>query len=114
MVGRINGKFADGIWSPILYIYKSLSQEKLVSYYKLSEICLVTPLKDGMNLIAKEYVASRSEMDSALILSRFAGVADEFKDYAIMVNPYDIEGVADSIKIALEMDHEQKFQDLKI
>lgn len=116
MVGRINGKFADGIWSPILYIYKSLSQEKLVSYYKLSEICLVTPLKDGMNLIAKEYVASRSEMDSALILSRFAGVADEFKDYAIMVNPYDIEGVADSIKIALEMDHEQKisrFENLK-
>ncbi|MCL4384758.1 MAG: trehalose-6-phosphate synthase [Cyanobacteria bacterium] len=116
MVGRINGKFADGIWSPINYIYKSLSQEKLVSYYKLSDICLVTPLKDGMNLIAKEYIASRSEVDSVLVLSRFAGVADEFKDYAIMVNPYDIEDVADSIKIALEMELEQKtsrFNNLK-
>ncbi len=108
MVGRINGKFAEGIWSPISYIYKSLSQEKLVSYYKLSDICLVTPLKDGMNLIAKEYIASRSEGDSVLILSRFAGVADEFKNYAIMVNPYDIEGVADSIKSSLEMNIEQK------
>ena len=108
MVGRINGKFADGIWSPIIYIYKSLSQEKLVSYYKLSDICLVTPLKDGMNLIAKEYIASRSEVNSVLILSRFAGVADEFKDYALMVNPYDIEDVADRIKYALEIDLEQK------
>ncbi len=108
MVGRINGKFSDGIWSPISYIYKSFSQEKLVSYYKLSDICLVTPLKDGMNLIAKEYIASRSEVDSVLVLSKFAGVANEFKQYAILVNPYDIEGVADSIKAALEMDLEQK------
>ena len=107
-VWMINGKFADGIWSPIIYIYKSLSQEKLVSYYKLSDICLVTPLKDCMNLIAKEYIASRSEVNSVLILSRFAGVADEFKDYALMVNPYDIEDVADSIKYALEIDLEQK------
>jgi len=108
MVGRINGKFADGIWSPISYIYKSLSQEKLVSYYKLSDICMVTPLKDGMNLIAKEYVASRSEADSVLILSKFAGVADEFKNHVVLINPYDIEGVADSIKDALEMELEQK------
>jgi trehalose 6-phosphate synthase/phosphatase len=108
MVGRINGKFTDGIWSPISYIYRSLSQEKLVSYYKLSDICLVTPLKDGMNLIAKEYVASRSEIDSVVVLSRFAGVADEFKEFAIMVNPYDVEEVADSIKTALEMGIEEK------
>lgn len=108
MVGRINGKFADGLWAPINYIYKSFSQEKLVSYYKLSDICLVTPLKDGMNLIAKEYVASRSETDSVLILSKFAGVAQELKEYAIMVNPYDVEGVADSIKNALEMDADEK------
>ncbi|MHB1346362.1 MAG: alpha,alpha-trehalose-phosphate synthase (UDP-forming) [Candidatus Humimicrobiaceae bacterium] len=116
MIGRINGKFADGIWSPISYIYKSLSQEKLVSYYKLSDICLITPLKDGMNLIAKEYIASRSEVDSVLVLSRFAGVADEFRNNVIIVNPYDIEGVADSIKSALEMELEQKtsrFNNLK-
>ncbi|HAX18442.1 MAG TPA: trehalose-6-phosphate synthase [Actinobacteria bacterium] len=108
MVGRINGKFAEGLWAPINYIYKSLSQEKLVSYYKLSDICLVTPLKDGMNLIAKEYIASRSETDSVLVLSKFAGVAQELKDYAIMVNPYDIEEVADSIKQALEADISEK------
>ncbi len=108
MVGRINGKFAEGLWAPINYIYKSFSQEKLVSYYKLSDICLVTPLKDGMNLIAKEYIAVRSETDSVLILSKFAGVAQELKEYAIMVNPYDIEGVADSIKDALEMDIREK------
>ncbi|MDD3519669.1 MAG: trehalose-6-phosphate synthase [Actinomycetota bacterium] len=108
MVGRINGKFADGLWAPINYIYKSLSQEKLVTYYKLSDICLVTPLKDGMNLIAKEYIASRFNPDSVLVLSKFAGVAQELKEYAIMVNPYDVEGVADSIKDALEMDINEK------
>ncbi len=103
LVGRINGRFSDELWSPIHYIYKAIPQQKLITLYKAADICLVTPLRDGMNLIAKEYVSCKIEGNGALILSKFAGAADEMGKYAILVNPYDIEEVADSINIALNL-----------
>lgn len=103
LIGRINGRFADEFWTPIHYLYKAIPQPKLAALYKAADICLVTPLRDGMNLIAKEYVSCKIEGSGALILSEFAGAADEMRQYALMVNPYDIEAVADSINTALNL-----------
>jgi alpha,alpha-trehalose-phosphate synthase [UDP-forming] len=103
LVGRINGRFSDEMWSPIHYIYKAIPQTKLIELYKAADICLVTPLRDGMNLVSKEYVSCKTEGNGVLILSRFAGAADEMGRHAIMVNPYDIEEVADSINTALNL-----------
>ncbi|MDZ7839022.1 MAG: trehalose-6-phosphate synthase [Actinomycetota bacterium] len=112
LVGNINGEFADELWTPINYIYKTIPQEVLVSYYRASDVCLVTPLRDGMNLIAKEYVSCKPDGNGALVLSEFAGSAEEMHQHSIMVNPYDFEEVADGIKDALEMDSAKKRQDI--
>jgi alpha,alpha-trehalose-phosphate synthase [UDP-forming] len=101
-IGRINGRFTGEGWAPIQYIYRSLSREELVAYYRLADIALITPGRDGMNLIAKEYVASRADKRGLLILSEFAGAADELTD-AILVNPYDIEAVSDALYEAIKM-----------
>jgi trehalose 6-phosphate synthase/phosphatase len=103
LVGRINGRFSDEKWSPIHYIYKGIPQTKLIKLYKASDICLVTPLRDGMNLVSKEYVSCKTEGNGVLILSRFAGAADEMGRHAILVNPYDIEEISDSINTALNL-----------
>jgi len=103
LVGKINGRFGDELWSPVNYLYKALPQAKLAALYKISDVCLVTPLRDGMNLIAKEYVSCKAEETGVLILSEFAGAFEEMKKYSIPVNPYDIEEVADSINEALNM-----------
>jgi len=103
-IGKINGAFTDVGWVPIHYIYRSLDREELIAYYRASEIALITPLKDGMNLVAKEYCASQTEEKGVLILSEFAGTASQFHEYALLVNPYDIEGVADAIHEACFMD----------
>ena len=108
LVGRINGKLADELWSPVLYIYKALSQDKLASYYQAADVCLVTPLRDGMNLIAKEYAACRNDGQGCLVLSEFAGSADELREHSIMVNPYDIEETAEKINEALKMEPGEK------
>jgi trehalose 6-phosphate synthase/phosphatase len=104
LVGNINGRFADELWSPVHYLYKALPQEKLAALYRISDVCMVTPLRDGMNLIGKEYASCKADGDGVLILSELAGSADELSDYSIMVNPYDIEEVADSLHRALCMD----------
>lgn len=104
MVGRINGEFArPGGWVPVWYVYGSLSRIELLAYYRAADIALVTPLKDGMNLVAKEYCACSIEEDCVLILSEFAGAAAQLGRGALLVNPYDIEGVADAILHAYEM-----------
>jgi len=108
LVGRINGRFAEEMWSPINYIYQVVPQPKLIAFYKASDICMVTPLRDGMNLIAKEYVSSKPNGNGILILSNFTGSADEMKQHSLVVNPYDIEEVADSIDKALSMPLEEK------
>jgi trehalose 6-phosphate synthase len=105
MVGRINGEFVrPGDWVPVWYVYSSLGRAELLAYYRAADIALITPLKDGMNLVAKEYCASSIEADCVLILSEFAGAAVQLHRGALLVNPYDIEAVADEIKRACEMD----------
>jgi trehalose 6-phosphate synthase len=104
LVGRINGAFArPGGWVPVWYEYRNLSRLELLAYYRAADIALITPLKDGMNLVAKEYCACSIEEDCVLILSEFAGAAEQLAPGALLVNPYDIEGVAEAIRGAHAM-----------
>jgi trehalose 6-phosphate synthase len=107
-VGRINGTYTRRSWVPIHYIYRSLSRPELVAHYRTSEIALVTPLKDGMNLIAKEYCASCVETDGVLILSEFAGAAQQLGRNSLLVNPFNVEQVADKIREAYYMPKEER------
>jgi trehalose 6-phosphate synthase/phosphatase len=102
MVGRINGRFASPGHDPIHYITQNLDSDRLAAFYRAASIALVTPLRDGMNLVAKEFVASRADGDGVLILSEFAGAAAELTD-AMLVNPYDQDAVATAIHDALHM-----------
>lgn len=108
-VGRVNGRFSDGLWTPIHYLYRSFTAVELVAYYRAAEIALITPLRDGLNLIAKEYVAARIHGDGALVLSEFAGVADQLPQ-AILTNPYSSEDVAFALQQALTMRPEEQQQ----
>lgn len=108
LVGEINGKFTEVGWTPVHYIYRSIPRKELVAYYRTCEIALVTPLKDGMNLVAKEYCASSIEDDGILILSEFAGAAAQLYPNALIVNPYDLERVADAIYDAFTMPRETR------
>ncbi len=102
-VGEINGRFTRQGWVPIHYVYRSLSRMRLLAHYRTAEIALVTPLKDGMNLVAKEFCAASTEEQSVLILSEFAGAAAQLHRGALLVNPYDVEGVAEAIHQAVIM-----------
>ena len=109
LVGEINGTFMrPGGWVPVWYLYSSLSRNELLAYYRAAHIALVTPLKDGMNLVAKEYCACSIEEDCVLILSEFAGAAAQLQRGALLVNPYDIEGVADAIYRAYTMADDER------
>jgi trehalose 6-phosphate synthase len=102
-VGRINGTYGEASWTPVRYINKAHSRTALAGLYRAARVGLVTPLRDGMNLVAKEYVAAQSADDpGVLVLSRFAGSASECPG-ALLVNPYDPEGVAAAINRALAM-----------
>jgi trehalose 6-phosphate synthase len=101
--GRINGRFATVDWAPIRYLYRSCGRDHIAGLYRAARVGLVTPLRDGMNLVAKEYVAAQDPADpGVLILSRFAGAAAQMKE-ALIVNPYSREDVADAIHLALVM-----------
>lgn len=104
LAGRINARFGRPEWSPIHYIYRSLDRTQLLARYRTSEIALITPLRDGMNLVAKEYCASSVENNGVLILSEFAGAADQLGRGALLVNPYDIDSTADAIYQAFTME----------
>lgn len=104
LVTQINGEFGVPGWIPINYIHRSIPREELIAVYRAADLALITPLKDGMNLVAKEYCASRLEADGVLILSEFAGAASELRSGALLVNPYDERGVSLAIKTALDMD----------
>ncbi|MDP1708157.1 MAG: trehalose-6-phosphate synthase [Gammaproteobacteria bacterium] len=109
LIGEINGQFTQpGSWVPIHYIFRSLTRTELLAYYRAAQMALVTPLKDGMNLVAKEYCACSNDEDSVLILSEFAGAAAQMQKGALLVNPYDIEGVADAIHQAFIMDLDER------
>ena len=106
--GRINGKYGEVAWTPIRYLNRAYSRSSLAGLYRSARVGLVTPLRDGMNLVAKEYVAAQDADDpGVLILSRFAGAAVEC-DHALLVNPYDPESVASAIARALEMPLEER------
>ncbi len=107
LVGRVNGRFATSTWSPIRYLYRSVGQERLAGLYRDADVALITPLRDGMNLVAKEFVASQVDRPGVLVLSRLAGAAETMHE-AIQVNPYDLDGMAASLHRALTMDEDER------
>ncbi|MFP3939135.1 MAG: trehalose-6-phosphate synthase [Thermoanaerobaculia bacterium] len=107
-VGEINGRFATVGWVPVHYYYRSVPQRTLVALYRLADVAFVTPLKDGMNLVAKEFCASQEGDPGVLVLSEFAGAAAQLESGAVLVNPYDVEGVADALEGALSMRHGER------
>jgi len=102
-VDRINWRFKTKEWQPIVFLKKHHSHEAIRPFYETADLCLVTSLHDGMNLVAKEYVGARDDESGVLILSQFTGASRELRD-ALIVNPYDIEEMAEAIHVALEMD----------
>ncbi len=114
IVGEINGRFTQSGWVPIHYLYRSLDRTQLLAYYRLAEIALITPLKDGMNLVCKEYCACNLEGKGVLILSEFAGAAAQLHKGALMVNPYDVEGVSEMIFTAFSMTSQERVRRMKI
>ena len=103
LVGRINGKFGEADWVPVRYLYRSYDHRVLSQLYRLADVALVTPLRDGLNLVAKEFVIAQDTTDpGVLVLSRFAGAAVELRD-AVLTNPYHPDGVAGDIDLALRM-----------
>lgn len=109
-IGRVNGRFGSVNWMPIVYMYKRLGESSLLSFYRHANIGLVTPLFDGLNLVSKEYVACST--DGILILSRFAGAAQDL-DGAVLVNPNSIDEMASAIKMALKMGSQERAERLK-
>ena len=106
--GRINGAYGEADWTPIRYVNRAYSRTALSGLYRASKVGLVTPLRDGMNLVAKEYVAAQDPLDpGVLILSRFAGAADELTE-AIIVNPFDADEIAQAMHVGLSMSLEER------
>jgi trehalose 6-phosphate synthase len=107
LVEKVNWKHADSDWKPIIYLKRHFSPEEIAPYFNIADICIVSSLHDGMNLVAKEYIASKTDLSGSLILSQFTGASRELTD-AILVNPYSTEEFADSIKLAIEMPAPEK------
>jgi trehalose 6-phosphate synthase len=110
IAGQVNGRFSQLDWTPIRYIHRPVDRDKIAVLYRMAQACLVTSLADGMNLVAKEFVAAQDPEDpGVLILSRFAGAAEDM-DHAVLINPYDIEEIAEAIHTALTMPLEERKQ----
>jgi trehalose 6-phosphate synthase len=108
LIGKINGRFGDAAWTPIRYVNKSYSRTALAGIYRAADVAMVTPLRDGMNLVAKEYLAAQDADDpGVLVLSEFAGTAKQLTN-AIQINPHEVDGVAAALKLALEMPIEER------
>ena len=108
LVGRINGRFGEADWVPVRYLYRSYTHEVLAELYRAADVAVVTPLRDGMNLVAKEFIAAQDPArPGVLVLSRFAGAADEL-DAAVLTNPYHRDGLADDLDRALAMPAEER------
>lgn len=107
-VSEINGHFGSPTWMPIHYIHRAVARNELLACYRAADVALVTPLKDGMNLVAKEYCASRVDEDGVLVLSEFAGAADQLRRGALVVNPHDENGVTGALLRALTMRREER------
>lgn len=108
--GALNGEYSELDWTPVRYMYRAVARKRLPALYRASCVALVTPLRDGMNLVAKEYVAAQDPDDpGVLVLSRFAGAAEQMTQ-AILVNPYDTQAVAEAIQSALNMPIEERLE----
>jgi trehalose 6-phosphate synthase/phosphatase len=107
LIGNIQGTFGIPDWSPVRYLHRSLSRREVVALYRAADVLLVTPVRDGMNLVAKEFVASRNDEDGVLLLSEFAGASAELPD-AVPVNPYDVAGSAQAILEALNLSRDER------
>jgi trehalose 6-phosphate synthase/phosphatase len=115
LVGRINGEFSTVSWTPIWYFYRALPFENLIDLYTSCDVALITPVRDGMNLVAKEYIATRTRKDGVLVLSEMTGASKELNE-ALLINPFNYEEIADNIKQALEMpkpEQKQRMQALQ-
>ena len=108
LVSQINGQFGDPGWVPVHYIHRALERPELLALYSAADIALITPLKDGMNLVSKEFCAAQVGEPGVLILSEFAGSADQLENGAILVNPYDIESVAEAVHSAYRMPRDER------
>ncbi|MGD2071775.1 MAG: trehalose-6-phosphate synthase, partial [Gemmatimonadota bacterium] len=108
LVGRINGEFTTGGWAPILYQFGTWEQTELLSFYRAADVALVTSIRDGMNLVSKEFCAASVDGRGVLVLSAFAGSADELAEHALTVNPNDVEAVADAIYEACMMEEAEQ------
>jgi trehalose-6-phosphate synthase len=111
-VDTINSRFQTKEWKPIVFLKAHHSHSDILPFYKTADVCLVTSLHDGMNLVSKEFIASRSDESGVLILSQFTGASRELRD-AVIVNPYDTEAMADSLRLALKMPDDQKRERMK-
>jgi trehalose 6-phosphate synthase/phosphatase len=107
LVGRVNGRFASATWSPIRYLHRSFDHDRLAAIYRDADVALVTPLRDGMNLVAKEYVACQVGEPGVLVLSTLAGAAETMRE-ALLVNPLDIDGTAQQLHRALTMEEAER------
>jgi trehalose 6-phosphate synthase/phosphatase len=108
LISEINGRFSRSGWTPVHYMFRSLERTELLAYYRAADIALITSLKDGMNLVAKEYCAANVDKSGVLILSEFAGAAIQLRGDSLLINPYDIEGVADAIYQAYGMNIDER------
>jgi alpha,alpha-trehalose-phosphate synthase [UDP-forming] len=108
LVSQINGEFTQPGWVPIHYMHRNLSRDELLAYYRAADIALITPLKDGMNLVAKEFCAAQVDERGVLIVSEFAGASQELRHGAMLVNPNDFAGVAQVLRNASQMSAEEK------
>lgn len=111
LVGRVVGRFSSEGWVPVRYLYTQFGPEELVAYYLAGDVALLTPLRDGMNLVAKEYIASQTGDSAVLILSEFAGASEELSE-ALLVNPFDVDQIASGLKQAIEMPLAEKHERL--
>ncbi|HEY6461338.1 MAG TPA: bifunctional alpha,alpha-trehalose-phosphate synthase (UDP-forming)/trehalose-phosphatase, partial [Polyangiaceae bacterium] len=107
LVGRINGAYSTVDWVPIHYVHRSMTEAQVVALYRAADVMLVTPLRDGMNLVAKEFVTCRTDEEGVLVLSELAGAAEEMGE-ALQVNPYDVEAMAQAYADALTMNEDER------
>jgi trehalose 6-phosphate synthase len=114
LAGRINGRYSTSRWIPIHYQFRTLDRVQLIGHYKAADIALITPLRDGMNLVSKEYCASSIDNRGILILSEFAGATAQLRKGAIVVNPFDADLTADAIYAACTMSEEEKARRMRL
>jgi alpha,alpha-trehalose-phosphate synthase [UDP-forming] len=112
LVEKINWQHSTDNWSPIIFIRRTLSFPETLAFYRLGDVCIVSSLHDGMNIVAKEYICAKNDLEGMLLLSQFTGAARELQE-AVLINPYDIEGFAERIKETIEMPREERDRRMK-